>query len=796
MTRSIFHNVYALALYGAMAALATAIACGPDFSVQLLDDRAGTLGATPANSFAFEAAALASPMDSLKANETAVPFWAEPEQSAAAPASDTDGLTDTQAAKVMEMRAAATGDAAYALGESVPEAARLYVAGAVDYRAADPWCGPREPVWNYYEEPEKPARQTCDRDAAPLLTAAEARFSQILSLPEADARPRAVWASYMLGQIHAARSVMASEDANAGRREIETAARFFTLARTRAVAGDPDPDGLAVASYGEEARLYLSAHGCGWADFLNTSNCPAAIPVADLKRMIGLYAEQAARGSDGAVQSLAAIAGWSLRDDARSEALVDDPMAQRLLVAYALARALPADDPTASEPNAQRASLVTLVHAVEALGVDRVRDADRLAALAYGAGMYDVAERFLQKGDGPLAQWVAAKLQLRRGDMAGAALSYARAAKAFPEVEKGLTPENARLLKGEQGVLFLARGEYTEALMALYDAALHRAPDTYSDMGYDQDAFYVAERVLTADELKSFVDRRAPEQPAAKADSPQWGDPKYTVPLSLRWLLARRLMREGRHDEALPYYPVANPPYTTEIDVRGAALKYMNALKAADGAWTKIGEARGLFQAAVIARTAGMEIMGYEQTPDQASLGGNYPDGYGRQPEWCGKVTTNTDGSVTRVPGPPTGAFVTRDECQRYNATTARPDYRYHYRYVAADLAAHAADRLPPRSQAFAAVLCRAVGWTLLGEGDTGQRLYRRYVAEGAYVPWAVNFGSNCEAPDFDAGRWFTVRQAYRDTRHWLAGNWILPLGGLLALGVLAIVLIRRRPLA
>ncbi len=795
MTRSIFHNMYPLAFYGAMAALATAIACGPDFSVQLLDDRAGTLGATPANSFAFEAAALASATDSLKASETAVQFWAQPDQSAAA-SSDTHGLTEAEAAKVREMRAAVTGDAAFMLGDTVPEAARLYVAGAVDYRAADPWCGPREPAWNYDGQPEEPARKTCDRDAAPLLASAEARFSQVLALPEARARPRAVWATYMRGQIHAARSVMAGGDADTSVREIDAAARDYALARTRAAAGDPDPDGLAVASYGEEARLYLSAHGCGWADFLNRSNCPAAIPVADLKRMIGLYAEQAARGSNGAVQSLAAIAGWSLRDDARSKALVDDPTARRLLVAYALARALPADDPSASAPSAQRASLVTLVHAVEALGIDRVREADRLAALAYGAGMYDVAERFLQKGDGPLAQWVAAKLQLRRGDMAGAALSYARAAKAFPEVVTGLSAENARLIKGEQGVLFLARGEYTEALAALYDAALHSAPDTYSDMGYDQDAFYVAERVLTADELKSFVDSRAPQQAPAKAESPQWGDPKYTVPLSLRWLLARRLMREGRHDEALPYYPPANPPYTTGIDVRGAALAYMNALKAADGAWTKVGEARGLFEAAVIARTAGMEIMGYEQAPDQASLGGNYPYGYGRQPEWCGKVTTNPDGSVTRVPGPPTGAFVTRDECQRYNATTARPDYRYHYRYVAADLAARAADRLPPRSQAFAAVLCRAVGWTLLGEGDTGQRLYRRYVAEGAYVPWAVSFGSNCEAPDFGAARWFTARQAYRHTRHWLAGNWALPVGGLLALGVLAIVLIRRRPLA
>lgn len=59
--------------------------------------------------------------------------------------------------------------------------------------------------------------------------------------------------------------------------------------------------------------------------------------------------------------------------------------------------------------------------------------------------------------------------------------------------------------------------------------------------------------------------------------------------------------------------------------------------------------------------------------------------------------------------------------------------------------AVQAADLLPPRSQAFAAVLCQATGWmmsTAKTDGDEKaaqervHRLYRRYVEEGAYVPW------------------------------------------------------------
>jgi hypothetical protein len=111
-----------------------------------------------------------------------------------------------------------------------------------------------------------------------------------------------------------------------------------------------------------------------------------------------------------------------------------------------------------------------------------------------------------------------------------------------------------------------------------------------------------------------------------------------------------------------------------------------------------------------------MELSGTEESPDQASVGGQLAD-------WLGP---GQDGPFTRT----NAAWATQDEHVRYGASAARPDLRWHYRYVAADLAAEAADNLPARSQAYAAVLCTAASWMESSHAqDRARALYRRYVA-------------------------------------------------------------------
>ncbi|WP_040849246.1 hypothetical protein, partial [Nitrospirillum viridazoti] len=113
-------------------AAGVAIACGPDFPWQLLDRREVTLAETPANPFAWEAAHLVpAPTDTMKAMENR---WATDDTRAKLRTdAETTGLAPDAPALIATLRAAGDGDKAYALGEKLPAAVRLYTAAAVDY---------------------------------------------------------------------------------------------------------------------------------------------------------------------------------------------------------------------------------------------------------------------------------------------------------------------------------------------------------------------------------------------------------------------------------------------------------------------------------------------------------------------------------------------------------------------------------------------------------------------------------------------------------------------------------------
>ncbi|WP_430388334.1 hypothetical protein [Dyella sp. 20L07] len=775
---------------GWVAGLAGAVAwaCGPMFPNQLLDQRAATLKAAPQNSFAFETRHLLEPTDTLVA-EQPVSGTQETDRAAQAKAL---GLTPEQADRVAAVRQADNGAAAFELGKDLPADLRAYTSGAVAFAQHD-------------------------------MDGAIASFEQVLALPPEQARLRSVWAAFMLGRIHADKAKHVATDTAAFQRERDAAAKAFQLARGRAVDGASDTQALAVASFGEEARLWLYSHGeqCSWGHLVDDKNdCGAGVPIADIKRAITLYAAQAGHGSDNGVQSLVAISDNVMRDPQRIAGLIDGPVAQRMLVAYALARLDGnAFDAVSGETEKPDPRLLALVQAIEQRGLNKVAGADRLAALAYETGRYDLAAQLVAKASGPLSEWVRAKLALQKGDLAAASAAYAAAAKAFPKVgdaQPALEPGNVDLLTGERGVLALARGEYVEALGHLYDSALAVGGDgnVYDEnletagVGYGNDAAYVAERVLTVDELKAFVDARAPATPAPSQNVDGYYRSLRPLGDNLRWLLARRLMRAGRYDEAQAYFPVDGDPRFGTFDdegklqvsrLRSEARAYANALHDSEHAWKDIDKAQALYAAAVIARNDGMEILGYEQGPDYNDNGGSYQGGSGQDSQ-----------SLKQ-------AFVTDGERQRFAESAAKPELRFHYRYLAADQASAAADLLPPRSQAFAAVLCKATGWMLEGPPDYSDHyqgygepvptepsererrataLYQRYVKQGPHVDWAENFGRNCEEPDFDRAKALKRAQQVAAVRHAMRRYFPYELAGFIVfLGALAawIVLRRRR---
>lgn len=758
---------------------AVAWACGPDFPTQMLDDRAATLAAVPQNTFAFEAKHLLPATDGLKAVE----------------GKPGDDLPAAQGARVKALMGSTSGDEAYANGGDLPEDVRLYVAGAVAWHAAMAAC-PQAPESPYGGSLSKPSCTTFD-DAS--LARAQSRFEAVLALPAADAVRRGAWAAYMLGEVHAARAVKAA-GSPAFDGERDAAVKAFRQVRALVLAGASDAQGLAVASFGEEARQALYVHGkpCVWVDFVSGRDCGDALTPTDLKHAIALYAAQAGHDSDNAVRSLAAVAGAVLADPTQTAALIDGPVSQRLLVAYALARVEPQTGDGKPNP-----LLGTLVDAIVAAGPDKVAGADRLASLAYQLGRYDQAAQLAAKVDSPMAAWVRAKLALRKGDREAAARDYAEAAKAFPRADDpkaSLEPDSIDRITGERGVLALARGEYVEALGHMRDAALavggdgNVYDDDLSGIGYGNDARYIAERVLTVDELKAFVDAHVPptSPPATSKDASSPGLPGFDD--RLRWLLARRLMRMGRFDDAYGYFPEGVDKRYAEVDLRATARRYAEALHDGDHAWTAIGKAEARYAAATIAREQGMALLGYEQGPDFADVDGAYQFGSGQ-----------TAQSLQ-------GDLVTEGERQRFNASAAQPDIRLHYRYIAADKAASAADLLPPRSQAFAATLCTAASWMREGppdhdeaeDGEVGKPLnerqrrikayYARYVKQGPYVLWAWDFGATCEAPDFDRARALQRAERVRAVKHFVKRWWPAELGlALLVLGSLGWAWRRRR---
>lgn len=687
--------------------LGSALACGPDFPMRLLDNRGQTLADLPEGNFHFELSRLGKTIAGLK-NVTAAthnPNDVYGEENIAAESreiAEQAGLSAEQQGLVKQLRGLTDARQVEAQGASLPAEIRLYVAGAVAFAT-----GEHQLAVEY--------------------------FNKLLALP-ADQRPlRSTWAAYSLGRSWFA---MSSEGRDAVE-ALEQSRDAFRQARQMSIDGFSDPLELGVASLGEEARvlrtggdwsgaieLYeaqnLHGSGVGYTSLKQLMNELAELPEAELARLFQHKAVQQL-----VTASLVSRQGWSFGDE---------PPNEKKLVKLL--------------QNSTRGSL---------------DNADRLAAMSYQQGDYAGAKAFLENaGDGGLAWWLRAKLAVRDGDKNAAAAAYSKAAQAFPQNEDWgyrRTPDWAFesvqpkcRVEGESAILALQRGEYLQAFVQLYR----------SNSTYWFDAATVAERVLTVEELKRYVDENVPAPPTL---TQQERDNYVPLPVaaSLRNLLGRRLLREGHYADAVAYFD--NP------DLQNKARLYGEQRLKADAAWWPTKRASALYNAAWTAREWGMDILGYEMAPDYATFGGNY----------------SLESTELKV-----GPLVSEAEVQRQVASEAKPDQRYHYRFVATELAGRAADNLPHTSQAFAAVLCNAAGWNSSLEDQSA--LYQRYVKEGPFVPWAVDFGNQCPYPDFENADKRYVTQVTDAVRASLRPyKWPVQIGAVVLVAAAALLLISRR---
>jgi hypothetical protein len=205
------------------------------------------------------------------------------------------------------------------------------------------------------------------------------------------------------------------------------------------------------------------------------------------------------------------------------------------------------------------------------------------------------------------------------------------------------------------------------------------------------DVTYLAERVLTPEELREYVDRL----PAAESDDGGW-----CTPSRLRQVLARRLTRLRRFGEARPYF---------DEDLRPVLDSYAAALAAgADESKDRDARAKSFRVAATIARASGEKLLARECE--------DYPD------EWYDDANRDVD---QRAAEKGLGhAVVSADEHARLARTAPTDGRLYHHDFEAADLAWSAAELMPDESEETAEWLREAASWIEEKDPKSAERFH------------------------------------------------------------------------
>jgi tetratricopeptide (TPR) repeat protein len=393
--------------------------------------------------------------------------------------------------------------------------------------------------------------------------------------------------------------------------------------------------------------------------------------------------------------------------------------------------------------------------ALKAVDLKNMEEAAHIGWALYSSGRYDDAEKWLGLADPkePLALWLSAKFDLRKGDVDAASRHLSEAVK-IESSKEGWEPENpssdggrwyfdaneiahahqSRLL-ADAGIVSLAREEYLSALELLREG------------GFWEDAAYVAERLISTDSLVKYVRSIDPEWTPAAEDSE--GEQKVIDPYTcltsrvnldkwsmgkgnqLRYLLARRLAREYRFAEAREFMPPQLVP----------VLDHYVALHRARLSGKYSGEALAAitWRQALIHRHLGAELFSTEGAPDGGALGWSFPPtrfDTARFPE------IDPSGEPEQVAVPP----VSRDELERIRKSRMPHEERFQYRYRATDIAWEAGKALPANHPLLARLYNTAGQWIASEDPKAADRFYQALVRRCARTK---------EGKSADDKRWF-----------------------------------------
>ncbi len=533
-------------------------------------------------------------------------------------------------------------------------------------------------------------------------------WKRLLALPADERRNRSVAAAWMI-----AKATRETEGLGA-------AQSWYLLCQQLSTDGFRDCLHLGLSSLGWQARYALDRD--------------------DRRKALELYYHQAMAGDPLGWSSLGrALPDVSkLSDDALAE-MVKDPFHRGLMTAMLLRQnfswSVP-EGPAGEESQAKR-----WLSAIERGNIAELAEAARFAELAYSTGDFETAKRWLQRApaNNPQALWLRGKLALKKGDVRAAQKYLSQAEQGFPRdfgssddsirMEGPVAAQDAKRYRisqfyGDLGAANLGCDKYIPALTALYKGS------------YFTDAAYVSERVLSAEELLAYTRNHFPTPTGPWKERYSWSikEPSFTA----RYILARRLAREGYFKNARAFFPSELVP----VFDRYVAL--LSESKRSGVSKTR--KADALWEAAQIHRALGMEIFGTEAEPDAAMYDGNFPAHPTIAARLGLKFEKNSqdyygDFKLEEIVPRPTA-----DERARVKQSKMRWEERFQYRYAAADMAWWAARLMPNNSEHTAEVLGIAGIWLKRWDPQAADRFYKSMI----WRNWSTSL-----AREADKLRWF-----------------------------------------
>ncbi|MDA7644743.1 hypothetical protein N9B57_02960 [Verrucomicrobia bacterium] len=502
-------------------------------------------------------------------------------------------------------------------------------------------------------------------------------WKELLKLPPEKRKYRSTWATYMLGKL-----AMESTPEMANER--------FKNTRILVKKGFKDSLGLASSSLGWEARTHLKQ--------------------GNFERALELYLDQHHGGVPSATASIRKVIQTLFEQtDFPLDSMAINVRTRQVIGSYFVSPHFSAERMNSRE---------ILARWNKVLETNQVSDpvlAEAMVLSLYRLGQYEAARRWTKRAspESLMSRWILAKLELREGHTEQAIEIYSSLVRQllladeqdrFPRFfidrgEYGLfrSPVQSQI-QGENGLIQLSQQDYAQALHSLMHS------------GSWLDAAHVAERVLTIGELKKYVDQNWPanerkEPPPYQTYSHELS--KESLRAKIRSLLGRRLLRIHRWQESISYL---NQPYQSQARRVGTSIDFGRQLTN-----VKKDRAQALWTAALILRYDGIELLATEAEPDWQIYGANFQ----RSP--LSKARLDTKRWPEMAPS--------QNERHRIEQSSLAIPKRFHYRYVAAELAREAATLMPNETPETARILCQAGTWLKITDPKAADRFYKALVS-------------------------------------------------------------------